>query len=116
MAVKGTFIQRLVRHVFYTYYARSLLLRAADPRPSGFRRPVEAHMTEATVFENGDAFRLHCLSRAGGRNSGVRRRVRPFDHRFRQCLTGAGHCMGSILSEGLPEDFGQGMWNNARRL
>ena len=64
MAVKGTFIQRLVRRVFYTYYARNLLFELQVRARSDSADYAEAHMTEATVFENSDDFRLHCLKRA----------------------------------------------------
>ena len=64
MAVKGTFVQRLVRRVFYTYYARNLLFELQVRARANSADYAEAHMTEATVFENGDDFRLHCLRRA----------------------------------------------------
>ncbi|HLI65932.1 MAG TPA: TylF/MycF/NovP-related O-methyltransferase [Caulobacteraceae bacterium] len=64
MAVKGTFIQRLVRRVFYTYYARNLLFELQVRARADSADYVEANMADATVFENGDDFRLHCLKRA----------------------------------------------------
>jgi hypothetical protein len=64
MAVKGPFIQRLVRRVFYKYYARNLLFELQVRARADSADYVEANMPEAVVFENGEDFRLHCLSRA----------------------------------------------------
>lgn len=64
MAVKGTFIQRLVRRVFYTYYSRNLLFELQVRARADSADYAEAHMGDATVFEDSDDFRLYCLGRA----------------------------------------------------
>jgi predicted O-methyltransferase YrrM len=64
MAVKGPFIQRLLRRVYYKYYGRNLLFELQIRARADSADYVEAHMPEAVIFENGGDFRLHCLARA----------------------------------------------------
>lgn len=64
MADKGALIQRLVRRVYYKYYARNLLFELQVRARADSADYAEAHMTEASVFEDGDAFLRYCLARA----------------------------------------------------
>lgn len=64
MAEKGGLIQRLVRRVYYKYYARNLLFELQVRARADSADYVEAHMTDALVFEDGDAFLRDCLARA----------------------------------------------------
>lgn len=64
MAERGPLIQRLVRRVFYKYYARNLLFELQVRARADSADYVQAHMTEARVFEDGDAFLRDGLSRA----------------------------------------------------
>ena len=64
MAVKGPFIQRLVRRVFYRFYARNLLFELQVRARSDSADYVEAHMTAASLYENADEYLRDLVQRA----------------------------------------------------
>ncbi|HLK23659.1 MAG TPA: TylF/MycF/NovP-related O-methyltransferase [Caulobacteraceae bacterium] len=64
MAVKGPFLQRLLRRLVYAYYGRNILFELQLRARSQSADYAEANMAEATIFEDADAFRLDCLRRA----------------------------------------------------
>jgi len=64
MAEKGPLIQRLVRRVYYKYYARNLLFELQIRARADSADYVQANMTEASVFEDAEAFLRDCLARA----------------------------------------------------
>ena len=105
MAVKGTFIQRLIRRVYYKYYARNLLFELQIRARADSADYVEAHMPEAVVFENGEDFRLHCLA---GAPAGA---VLEFGVASGRSITSLANASGGRIVhgfdsfEGLPEDW-----------
>jgi predicted O-methyltransferase YrrM len=64
MAVKGPFLMRLIRRIYYKYYARNLLFELQIRARADSADYAQAHMAEAVMFENGDEFLRHCLGRA----------------------------------------------------
>jgi hypothetical protein len=64
MASRAPFIERLIRRVYYKYFACNLLfelqVRARDDSVDYIR----AHMLDAGLFEDRDGFLRHCLERA----------------------------------------------------
>ena len=105
MAVKGPFLQRLVRRIYYKYYARNLLFELQIRARADSADYVQAHMAEATVFESGDAFRLHCLARA------AKGAVLEFGVASGRSITVLANAVGGQIVhgfdsfEGLPEDW-----------
>jgi hypothetical protein len=64
MADKGPFLHRLVRRIFYKYYARNLLFELQIRARADSADYAEAHMTEAVVFEDQAGFLRFALGRA----------------------------------------------------
>lgn len=64
MAGKGPFLQRLIRRVYYKYYACNLLFELQIRARADSADYVEAHMVEAGLFEDRDDFLRHCLERS----------------------------------------------------
>jgi predicted O-methyltransferase YrrM len=64
MADRVPFLQRLLRRVFYKYYARNLLFELQIRARSDSADYAQAHMTEAVMFEDHAAFLRHALGRA----------------------------------------------------
>jgi hypothetical protein len=105
LATKGPLIQRLLRRIVYKYYARNLLFELQMRARADSADYVEAHMAEAILFEDHDAFLRFCLERsadgaalefgvAGGRSIGVLARV-----------SAPRLVHGFDSFEGLPEDW-----------
>jgi hypothetical protein len=64
LAEKGPLLQRLLRRLVYKYYARNLLYELQLRARADSADYVEAHMTQAILFEGHDAFLRHCLAHA----------------------------------------------------
>ena len=64
MAGKGGFLRRLIRRIYYKYYASNLMFELQLRARAESADYVQAHMVEAGLFEDRDAFLCDCLARA----------------------------------------------------